>query len=74
MTLILFVTNKTPQGDSWHTFLLEAKSTLGPQCKWKDWGGGDSSGLKRMTFQIVAENQTTMLGVCALPLHAHFHP
>jgi hypothetical protein len=26
----------TPQEDSWYSFLLEAESTLGPQCDWKD--------------------------------------
>jgi hypothetical protein len=25
-----------PQGDSWYSFLLEAESTPGPQCGWKD--------------------------------------
>jgi hypothetical protein len=26
----------TPQKDSWYSFLLEAESTPGPQCVWKD--------------------------------------
>jgi hypothetical protein len=26
-----------PQEDSWYSFLLEAGSTLGPWCGWKDW-------------------------------------
>jgi hypothetical protein len=26
----------TPQEDSWYSFLLEAESTPGPQCSWKD--------------------------------------
>jgi hypothetical protein len=25
-----------PQEDSWYSFLLEAESTPGPQCGWKD--------------------------------------
>jgi hypothetical protein len=25
-----------PQEDSWYSFLIEAESTLGPQCGWKD--------------------------------------
>jgi hypothetical protein len=25
-----------PQEDSWYSFLLEAESTPGPQCSWKD--------------------------------------
>jgi hypothetical protein len=26
----------TPQEDAWYSFLLEAESTPGPQCGWKD--------------------------------------
>jgi hypothetical protein len=26
-----------PQEDSWYSFLLEAESTPGPQCNWKDY-------------------------------------
>jgi hypothetical protein len=27
----------TPQEDFWYSFLLEAKSTPGPQCGWKEY-------------------------------------
>jgi hypothetical protein len=47
------------QEDSWYSFLLEAKSTPGPQCSWKELGQlknpMTSLGIESATFWLVAQ-------------------
>jgi hypothetical protein len=48
----------TRQKDSWHSFHLQAESTPGPQCGWKDWVNWinpvTSSVIEPATFRLVA--------------------
>jgi hypothetical protein len=47
----------SPQGDQWYSFMLEAESTPGPYCGWKDyvnWKNPMTSGVEPATYRLVA--------------------